>query len=276
MKKPQPIIVIDLFPDLLDRLIELMAGLSAKDWDRPTAAPLWTVKDVALHLLGDEIGILSRKRDRFLFSGDPIKKWDELVALINSLNEIWVKATRRLSPRVLIDLMRLTGAQTCDYFKTLDPYASGDPVDWAGPGAAPVWLDLAREYTERWHHQQQMREAVGRPGIAEPRYFAPVIDAFVRALPHTYRDVEAEDGSIVALTIKGDSGGRWFLLREERAWHLYLDARTSPRAEVTITEEIAWKLFTKGVSKSEARRRAIITGDEALAGVALDMISIIA
>ena len=37
----------------------------------------------------------------------------------------------------------------------------------------------------------------------EPFFLAPVLDTFVRALPHTFRDVVADDGTRVALTIPG-------------------------------------------------------------------------
>ena len=93
-----------------------------------------------------------------------LNSWDDFVAFINDLNDVWVKATRRLSPAVLCDLLGFAGRQVCAYFDSLDPYADGGPVEWAGPEPAPVWLDLAREYTERWHHQQQIRDAVGKPG----------------------------------------------------------------------------------------------------------------
>ncbi|HSE98578.1 MAG TPA: maleylpyruvate isomerase family mycothiol-dependent enzyme [Blastocatellia bacterium] len=275
MKRPGPILVVDLFPETLDSLVKLMAGLSSEEWERPTAAGSWTVKDVASHLLGGEIGLLSRKRDRHLYSGSPIIDWDRLVVLINELNAVWVKASSRISPRLLCDLMRYTGEQTSEYFKSLDQFAMGDPVDWTGPGPAPVWLDLAREYTERWHHQQQIRDAVGKPGLKEPRYMAPVIDAFVRALPHTYRDVSAEEGTLVGLMITGASGGRWLILREGPEWNLYVDAGREPDAEVVIDEETAWRLFTKGVKPDEARAKASISGNQSLGLKALDMISII-
>lgn len=275
MKRPAPIIVADLFPETLDALLELLSSLSDEDWDRPTAAPQWTVKDIATHLLAGEVGILSRKRDGFTPAGKPIESWEDLVELINSLNAAWTKAMRRLSPRLLCDLMRHTGEQTCAYFKSLDPYALGDPVDWAGDGPAPVWLDLAREHTERWHHQQQIRDAVGRQGFTEPRYFAPVIDAFVRALPHTYRKVEATDGTLVTLTVTGDAGGRWSLLRDDGKWDLYVDVEGEPHAEIIIKDDLAWRLFTKGVSKEAAATKATIKGDAALGATALSMISII-
>jgi uncharacterized protein (TIGR03083 family) len=275
MKEPGPIIVTQLFPEVLGELVELLSSLTAEEWHRPTVCSLWSVKDVALHLLGGEVGILSRKRDGFSSGSDSIG-WEELVALINNLNDTWVKATRRLSPRLLCDLLKLTGTQVCEYFATLDPFEVRSPVHWASDKPAPVWLDLAREYTERWHHQQQIRDAVGKPGLKEPGYFAPVIDAFVRALPRTYRDSPAKEGTLVALTVTGGSGGRWFVLKEPEGWNLYLDVAAEPVAEIVIDEETAWRLFTKGVTKDEARERAEIIGEATLALKALDMVSVIA
>jgi uncharacterized protein (TIGR03083 family) len=275
-RHPLPILVSHLFPALLEGLLALLAGLSAEEWERPTACAGWSVQDVALHLLGVEVGNLSRKRDRFSPSARPIRNPDDLVALIKDLNETWVRATRRVSPRLLCDLLRLTGTQACEYFQSLDPYAPGAPVSWADPDPAPVWLDLAREYTERWHHQQHIRDAVGKPGFKEPRFFAPVLDAFVRALPHTYRKVSAADGTVVTLTIAGPSGGQWLLLREDAGWNLYLGAHRKPAALVLLEQEVAWRVFTKGLSVEEVRARAVIVGDQVLGLHMLDTVSIIA
>ena len=275
MKTPAPITVTNLFPEVLDSLVDLLTGLSTDDWSKSTICARWSVKDIATHLLGGQLGVLSRNRDRYAYSGSPIRKWDDLVSLINELNDIWVKAANRLSPRVLCDMLKHSGEQVCVYFNSLDPYAIGGPVDWAGPEPAPVWLDLAREYTEWWHHQQQIRDAVGKPGLKEPRFFAPALDAFVRALPHTYRLVDAEAGTLVALTISGDSGGRWLLRREEGCWRLYIDGGEAD-ADIVIDQEVAWRLFTKGVTKDEALLQAVISGNRAIATKALEMISVIA
>ncbi|MEK6325124.1 MAG: maleylpyruvate isomerase family mycothiol-dependent enzyme [Acidobacteriota bacterium] len=276
MKTPEPIIVIDLFPQVLDALLDLLEDLSPDDWNRPTACPRWSVKDIATHLLGGQFGILSRKRDGYGFSEDPIKQWDELVELINNLNYVWVKAASRLSPRLLCDLLKLSGEQVCAHFNSLDPYAIGGPVDWAGPERAPVWLDLAREYTEWWHHQQQIRDAVGKPGLKQPRFFAPVLDAFVRALPHTYRNVDAKDGTVVALTISGDAGGTWFLLRENGAWSLFVDVTPPPDVGVVLDQDVAWRLFTKGIRKDDALGKATLIGDQTLGLKVFEMVSVIA
>jgi uncharacterized protein (TIGR03083 family) len=275
-KQPTPVLVSHLFAPLLEGLLALLSDLSTEEWENPTACEGWTVKDVALHLLGDEVGILSRKRDRFSPATQAIQSAEELVALVNDLNATWVQATRRLSPRLLCGLLRFTGAQACETFRLLDPYALGGPVSWAGPDPAPVWLDVAREYTERWHHQQHIRDAVERPGFKEPRFFAPVLDAFARALPHTFRDVDAPDGTLVTLTLSGESGGQWHLLREAGSWNLYREVDQRPDAEVVIDEDVAWRLFTRGLDRHEAQGTVTIVGDQILALAVLDMISIIA
>jgi uncharacterized protein (TIGR03083 family) len=286
MRKPDPIIVRDLFPETLDELILLLSSLSEDEWQRPTACSEWSVKDIALHLLGGKASLLSRKRDGFA-PGSHINDWRELVEFINNLNDTWVKATRRLSSRVLCDLLRFTGTEVSEYFATLDPFATGGPVNWAGDGPAPVWLDIAREYTEWWHHQQQIRDAVGKPGLKQPRHFAPVLDTFVRALPHTYRNTDADEGTLFALTISGDSGGQWFILRERGEWNLYRDhergrtehgqgGRQEPAAEIVIDEDLAWRLFTKGVTPEEARTRATVRGDMRLALTFFGTVSVIA
>jgi uncharacterized protein (TIGR03083 family) len=276
MRQPDPVLVSDLFPHVLDSLLALLSGLTAGDWEKPTVCEGWSVKDVALHLLGVEVGILSRKRDGVSSSAKPIRDLDELVALINDLNVIWVRATRRISPRLLSDLLEFTGRQVCEYFASLDPHVLAGPVTWAGPDPAPVWLDLAREYTERWHHQQHIRDAVGKPGLTEPRFFAPVLQAFVRALPQTFRHVDAAGGTLVAFTISGRAGGHWFLLREQDRWGLYVDVPGKPEAQVIMDEDTAWRLFTRGLDRTEAQARTTLLGDRSLGLKVLDTVSILA
>ena len=280
MKPLEPILIVDLFPAVRDALLELLSGLSEEEWSRPTVCAGWSVKDVALHLLGDDVGRLSRKRDSFggaAFVPQADADFEaQLVAFINEANERWLQATRRISPHLLCDLLRFMGGETQRYFQSLDLFQIDEPVSWAGPDPAPVWLDIAREYTERWLHQQQIRDAVEKPGLKERRIFAPVLDTFVRALPHTFRDVDVAAGAQVKLIISGDAGGEWYLVRGDGKWSLYLDADAEPAAAVVMDQETAWRLFTKGISKDEASAKATLSGDRSLGMKVLDTVSIIA
>jgi len=275
MTPPPDVRVVELFPPLLQELLALLASLAEDDWRRPTACTGWDVKDVAAHLLAGDLGKLSRGRDGWR-SGIAVRSAEELAVAINAHNERWVQAARFIGPGVLRDMLTLTGPQICAYFASLDPSALGEPVSWAAPDPAPVWLDLAREYTERWHHQQHIRDAVGRPGLKEPRFFAPVLATFVRALPMAYRDVGAPDGTLVGLTISGPAGGRWMLRRRASAWALETGGDARGAAEVALDEESAWRLFTKGLTREHASAAATISGDRRLGPTLLDAVAIIA
>ena len=229
MKCPGEIVVVDRFAALRVRLLGLLAELSEEDWVRPTAAPGWQVKDVAAHLLGGDVGILSRKRDAFCPPGAAFQTYAELVELVNRLNREWVQAARRMSPRLLCELLAFTGPEVEAYFLSLNVRALGEPVSWAGPEQAPVWFDLAREFTERWHHQQQIRDATGKAPLYDPYFLAPVLDTFVRALPYSFRGVSAPDGTVVRFEISGGAGGVWFLVRAGDGWELALHATRGTR-----------------------------------------------
>jgi uncharacterized protein (TIGR03083 family) len=276
VRAPDPVLVGELFPEILEELLALLRSLDHDQWQRATACPGWSVHDVALHLLGGDAGILSRQRDGYRVEEATIGSWVELVAFIDAHNEQWVTATRRLSPRLVVDLLAFSGPQVTAYFQSRDPFATGGPVSWAGEGPAPVWLDLAREYTERWLHQQHIRDAVGAPLLDQPRYLGPVLATFVHALPVAYGESDAPAGTVVALTILGAAGGEWALRREGEGWRLYQGGRAGAAATMTLAADTAWRLFTRGISPEEARERATMMGDTDLAGPLFSAVAILA
>ena len=288
MQPAPPIDVIDLFPDERVLLLELLTSLSADEWAAPTVCAPWSVKDLAAHIVADDLNIVSHGRDGYTSGWIDVDSYDALVAAINRQNELWVQATRRLSTRVIIELLRYGGERAFAHFASLDLSAIGGPVNWAGPEPAPVWLDIAREYTERWAHQQQIRDAVEvlRPGVAgalkAPRFFAPLLDAYVRGVPHAFRDTAAPEGTHVRIEIAGDAGGApygpsgWSLVRANGRWALCTGVGTPPDATTTLDQETAWRLFTKGITPEAAREHATLSGDASLAAQVLLTVSVLA
>jgi uncharacterized protein (TIGR03083 family) len=273
-----PVNLAPLFPGLHVQLMILLRSLAAEDWDKPTACPLWSVNDIAAHLLDTCLRRISFGRDGLDPSPDrPISGYGDLVAYLNELNAEWITATRRLSPAVLMDLLDLAEPQLHRYFSSLEPNATARfGVAWAGQEQSPNWFDIGREYTERWLHQQQIREAVGAGGLVAREWLYPALDIFVRALPHAYRQVQADPGTSVEVEIKGEAGGVWTLARVDATWTLLSGRDGLAQARVGLDQDAAWKLFSKGLSPEQASRRIVIEGDPSLGRPVLGTLAVMA
>jgi uncharacterized protein (TIGR03083 family) len=272
-----PINVVHLFPELDRELISLLRSLTPEEWQKQTIAKLWRVKDVVAHLLDGNIRILSMLRDKYTGESPQINSYQDLLDYLNGLNADWVKAMRRVSPDMLILLHEATGKAYGDYYASLDPFGkSGFAVDWAGENESRNWMHIARDYTEKWLHQQQIRDAVGKPGLLTKKFFYPFLDTFMMALPHTYRNVMAENGTSIQLTVPGDIGDSWFVKRENNNWILTKEKIADPSAHVSIDADIAWRLFSKSLRPEEVIHKVEIAGNQELGEVALTMVSVMA
>jgi uncharacterized protein (TIGR03083 family) len=261
LRKPEPILVLDLFDSERQALFAVLDGLPPDAWFKPTVAGSWTVKDIAAHLVADDLGKLARQRDGHR---EPAAGGESLKAVIDRQNAEWVASMRRLSPRVIRSLLQLGGEQTRQFFGTLDPLALGGPVSWAGPGPAPNWLDLAREFTERWHHQQQIRDAVGAPSLDDPTFLRPVLAIFAFALAPAFADIQTPSGATVALTVEGRSGGHWTIARAKGGWELFEGQTDAPTAAVRMDEDTAWRMYVGWLNQAQVRARSTFAGDQRL------------
>jgi len=272
------LLLVDRLGPLHRELIAVLRGLGPADWARPTACALWSVKDIAAHLLDDDLRRLSFHRDGHELPGAPtIDGYASLVAYINRLNGEWVEAARRLSPRVLVDLLEITGPWVEELFRSMEPDAPAHwSVAWAGEERSAHWFDVGRDYTERWLHQQQIRDAVGAAPLTGREWLHPVLDLFIRALPVAYRDTPAPDGATVHVAIQGPAGGDWTLRREDASWRLYAGAEASPTATATLSDDAAWRLFTKGLRGEAAAARVHLAGDQRLGSGVLRSLAVMA
>jgi uncharacterized protein (TIGR03083 family) len=275
VKSLPPIFTAHLFPDLEARLIELLRGLAPEDWEKQTLAPKWKVKDVAAHLLDTQVRKLAAAQHGYKAENSKKLSADQLVKLINHLNAEGVRAYSQLSPDELISWMESASRDSAKYHRLIDPFARAMfPVSWAGEEESANWFDTAREFTERWHHQQQIRVAVNKPGIITREFYFPVLDCFMRALPYAYRSVAAKSGASAQFNISGECGGSWYLFRDD-AWTLIASPAGEKISETTIPQEIAWRIFTKGIVPEEARTQVQVTGAEAVGLHILKVISIV-
>lgn len=257
----------DLFLPLQQELVTLLRSLAPADWSKPTVAGTWTVKDVVTHILDGDLRRLSIHRDGYFppSPAGPPGNYAELVAMLNNLNATWVQATQRLSPRMLTDLLEWAGPQVAEFFLSLPPDGEAIfPVAWAGEDTSRNWMDIGRDFTEKWHHQAQVRDAVGVPLLLERKWLYPVLDLSLYALPYAFRGTTALTGHVLNVFITGDAGGEWHLLRRDASWQLGAGAQAGAQASVRLDSDTAWRLFYNALTPLEARKRIEAEGDPTL------------
>jgi uncharacterized protein (TIGR03083 family) len=241
-----------LFRPVSSALVSLLRETAPEGFDRRTVAGTWTVRDVVAHLVDLTFRRLSFHRDRMPPPPPsiPINSERDFVRFINLLNAEWVNVSTRFSPRVLTDMLELASRDLADWFESLPADAPGlFGVSWAGEMESEGWFDVGREFTELWHHQEQIRMALGAPSLDDPRFLKAVIEIAVRGLPHAYREVPAADGETLVLEISGPSGGIYTLTRRGERWHLEAGEPLTATTRVRLSDQTAWMLLFNALSQ---------------------------
>jgi len=272
-----PIPVLEPLAAVNARLLELLDGFSTEDWSRPTVHGDRNVQELTAHLLQGSLFRVSTLRDGYHPpASGPVASREELTRLIQRNNREFLTGMRRVSPRILRELIERYDAVLLALFRELDPHAPGLGVVWAGEWVSPNWFDVAREYTEKWHHQQQLRDATGRPPLHAPELFVPALETFARALPHAYRTLSLPEGTTLSVTLGEPAPLAWTLRRHQNAWHLFAGADSAALTTVSLGPELAWRLWTRGVSPAAARGGIQVVGDPAHAEPLLGCVAIMA
>ncbi len=267
--------VLHLFPALNSSLIEVLSGLDRQQWNNDTICRQWKVRDIAAHLLDINLRRLSIGRDASKSESPNFQTYQELLDFLNSQNADWVKAYRRVSPEIIIEQLTITQEQLYQYLITLDMDEKAlFPVSWAGEDVSTNRFDIAREYTERWHHQQQIRQAVGSKSILDRELYHPFLQICLQALPYHYRSFEYPEGTLLRVEIVGDAGGAWSIVRKGNKWE-FSNQHGEVTSQIYIDQNIAWMLFSKGIEINEAKQYWQVIGDQDLGRHALSMHSFI-
>jgi uncharacterized protein (TIGR03083 family) len=266
------------FRPVARELVALLRGLPDTAWNQPTVAGAWRVRDVVAHILDGSLRRVSFHRDRHPPPAPepPPRSEREFVAFINGLNAQWVEAARRLSPRVMTEVYELASGALADFVEALPADAPAlFPVSWAGEASSEGWFDIGREFTELWHHQAQVRDAVGAPPLGDPQWLHAVLLIALRGLPHAYRDVPAATGKWLTIEVTGVAGGVWTLRRDEDRFRLWAGQEAGESARVTMSDDTAWRLLFNALPPGRADALVTRSGDPALSAPLLRARSVI-
>jgi hypothetical protein len=270
-----PVVTAPLFRPLYAELVELLRGLPESAWDAPTSAAAWRVRDVVAHLFDVDLRRISVDRDRHAppAPSEPIESHANLVGYLDRLNAEWVLAARRVSPQLLTQLLEITGPELALLMERANPHADATyAVAWAGQARSPMWLDIAREYTERWHHQDQIREATGARPLDDAVWLRPALAVSMLAVPPSYAATPAPDGTTLVLRATGAAAAEWSLTRVGEAWRLAVGAPDSAAQAmadattvVTAPALVLTRLLLHRLTEEEVSAQLRVEGDSQLA-----------
>lgn len=229
---------------------------------------------LASHLLGDDLGLLSRRRDKYMGTPSPVGLSEgEFIDWLDELQMEWVHAARRVSPRLVVELLEWTGPRLVEVLGREDLSERTSRVSWAGPQTAPRWLDQLRELSEYWIHRQQLHEAVRRPVDLDPILLRPILRGLRWAIPYRLTDAGLELDGAIQIDVGEPINERWNLVASDDVWNFSDSVHQTVATYASFTGDAAWRLLTNNLRTTSNPLE--ITGDERPAEVLLNTRAII-
>ena len=180
-------------------LDDLLDSLGDADWDAPTDCPGWTVKDTVSHIIGTEL-MLAGHPD------PPVDLPDDLAHVRNDIgraNEGSILLRRNRPPAEVLAEFREVVGERERQLGALDQ-AAMDAESWTPAGTSTYGRFMQIRVFDQWIHEQDIREAVGRPGglsgPAAVRTLAEVTNGLGFVVG---KKAGATDGSSVRFVITG-------------------------------------------------------------------------
>jgi len=143
---------------------ELCTGLTADEWNTSTECPGWTVFDNVAHMIGTE---------RMLAGERPTAAADDATVGaahvrndIGKANEQWIASYRGWDGARLLDEFRAVTARRLDTLRAMTT-EEWDAEGFTPEGPGPYRQFMAIRVFDCWYHDEDIREALDRPGFLE-------------------------------------------------------------------------------------------------------------
>jgi len=184
--------------EVWDSLSSLGATLSDAEWGAVTPCPGWLVSAQYAHVIGTESMLLGRPNPE-IDPGRPGHVHND----IGGFNEVWVAALASESrDAVLARLAEVT-------LTRMEALTAMGEEDFSAPSWTPVGKADYRRFMQVrafdcWVHEQDIRDAVGRPGHEDGPVAEQSVDEIVRAIGYIVgKKAGAEPGSSLRISLTG-------------------------------------------------------------------------
>lgn len=253
-------------------LIDLVTPLSQAEWDAPTALPGWSVGDIVAHVGWIE-GMLIGEIDP---PHEP--DWSVLphaVTDFGKITEVPVDLRRSWTREaVLIELADRIARRTAE----LESGPRDATLEVMGPlGPAPLGRVLRMRTLDTWVHEQDIRDALGRPGHLDTLGAQATASQLLPGLGKVWAKLAgARPGQVldVRITGPGIEGGAIVAVGDDGRARMVGDDLLDQAGAATVTLAMSWPAYLAlscGRGKPEPwREQVVISGDDALASRVLD------
>ncbi len=159
-------------------LSELLGELSDDQWSLPSPLPGWSVQDNVAHIVGTEAMLAGEAGPSIEIDRDVSR---HVRNDIGAFNEQWVESLRPVAPNEVLSRFReITGAR-------LEALEAMSVDEWNAESFTPAGKDTYGRFMQIrvfdcWLHEQDIRDAVGRPGHESGLAVDVVLDEMATAL----------------------------------------------------------------------------------------------
>jgi uncharacterized protein (TIGR03083 family) len=232
--------LIARFEEVWSDIADLCTDLTDEQWGLPTDCPGWSVKDHVSHMIGTERMLLGEQPAE---GTEPAGSASHVRNDIGRANEQWIATYGGWTGKEVLDEFRSVTS------RRLMAMAGMSHDDWEREGFTPEGPGPYRQFMEIrvfdcWYHDQDIREALGRPGYLEgpvadlslaripPKGLGYVVGKKAGAPPNTTVVFEVHGLPLIVATISVPPEGRAVVLDAAPAdptVHIATDRRTFAR-----------------------------------------------
>ncbi len=185
------------YADALRDVAAVAESVGADEWTLPTACPGWTVREQVAHVLAVERQL----------SGEPAPpRLESYPAHVRSPSgehmESGIAALRELSPAELVTGLAGTVDVRLGQLRDLDTDPTTTVTGTLGT-EVPIARFVPIRVLDLWTHEQDVRQALGRPGGMDDAPARSSRDTVVGFLPHLLGGVGAPAETTIALEVSG-------------------------------------------------------------------------
>ena len=251
--------VIAALAEELGALADLLDDLPDAEWSTPTDLPGWDVHANVAHVIGTEAMLLGQSPPA---SDVEVASLPHVRNDIAAMNEAWIVGLADVPPADIRDRLRTVTAERLAVLR-----AMGDD-EWDEPGFTPAGRDTHGRFMrirtfDCWMHEQDVRDAVGRPGHRSGAAVEQALDEMVTALGFVVgKRAGFPAGSSATFVLDGDPGRTVHVLVADRAG--VVDALDGP---ATVTLRAGVHSFTRvagGRRPADAFDDVTVDGDPEL------------